>query len=269
MSEAMSSVEIEDVLSSIRRLVSDDLRPSARPPELKKAEPKAVEAKTAEPRTADPRTAELKTAEPKAADGKLILTAAFRVAPEVAVTPAKAAPLSRLHLGAEHEIEKLAATLERAVEAQDVEWESEIGDPAPHVSKMEWTEAGWATVSDGSAPVVPQPRAPEVPPSWAQAEPDPPEPAISVAPKPLFAEPDTLWADRAEAEAVADLRADVGAPINASPAEMTIDEQMIRDIVRDLIREELQGDMGERITRNVRKLVRAEIARVLATQDLE
>ena len=38
--------------------------------------------------------------------------------------------------------------------------------------------------------------------------------------------------------------------------------------VRDLIREELQGGLGERITRNVRKLVRAEIARALAAQDL-
>ncbi len=31
MSEPMSSGEIEDVLSSIRRLVSDDLRPASRP----------------------------------------------------------------------------------------------------------------------------------------------------------------------------------------------------------------------------------------------
>jgi hypothetical protein len=39
--------------------------------------------------------------------------------------------------------------------------------------------------------------------------------------------------------------------------------------VRDLIREELQGDLGERITRNVRKLVRAEIARVMATREFD
>ena len=36
-----------------------------------------------------------------------------------------------------------------------------------------------------------------------------------------------------------------------------------------LIREELQGALGERITRNVRKLVRAEINRALMARDLD
>jgi hypothetical protein len=35
-----------------------------------------------------------------------------------------------------------------------------------------------------------------------------------------------------------------------------------------MIVEELQGQLGQRITRNIRKLVRAEIAKALATQDL-
>lgn len=47
------------------------------------------------------------------------------------------------------------------------------------------------------------------------------------------------------------------------------DEEMLRDLVRDIIREELQGALGERITRNVRKLVRAEIARAMAVRDFE
>jgi hypothetical protein len=38
--------------------------------------------------------------------------------------------------------------------------------------------------------------------------------------------------------------------------------------VRDVLREELQGRMGERITRNIRKLVRAEIVRVMASEEL-
>jgi hypothetical protein len=38
--------------------------------------------------------------------------------------------------------------------------------------------------------------------------------------------------------------------------------------VRDVLREELQGRLGERITRNIRKLVRAEIARVMASEEL-
>ena len=48
-----------------------------------------------------------------------------------------------------------------------------------------------------------------------------------------------------------------------------IDEGALQEIVRLMIREELQGDLGERITRNVRKLVRAEINRALVARDLD
>ena len=47
-----------------------------------------------------------------------------------------------------------------------------------------------------------------------------------------------------------------------------IDEAALRDIVRDVIREEFQGMLGDRITRNVRKLVRAEINRALVSKGL-
>ncbi len=46
-----------------------------------------------------------------------------------------------------------------------------------------------------------------------------------------------------------------------------IDEEALRDLVAEIVREELQGALGERITRNVRKLVRREIYRVLSSQD--
>ena len=42
-----------------------------------------------------------------------------------------------------------------------------------------------------------------------------------------------------------------------------LDEEGLRDMVREMIRQELQGVLGERITRNVRKLVRREIQRAL------
>lgn len=48
-----------------------------------------------------------------------------------------------------------------------------------------------------------------------------------------------------------------------------IDDAALRDVVLQVLREELAGDMGERITRNVRKLVRREINRVLASRDLD
>ena len=47
------------------------------------------------------------------------------------------------------------------------------------------------------------------------------------------------------------------------PTETLIDEEMLRALVAQLVREELHGQLGERITMQVRKLVRAEVARAL------
>ena len=47
-----------------------------------------------------------------------------------------------------------------------------------------------------------------------------------------------------------------------------IDEETLRILVADIVRQELQGALGERITRNVRKLVRGEIARAFEAQRL-
>lgn len=54
----------------------------------------------------------------------------------------------------------------------------------------------------------------------------------------------------------------------AGRAEDFLDEASLRELVADIVREELQGALGERITRNVRKLVRREIQRALTAQDL-
>jgi hypothetical protein len=53
------------------------------------------------------------------------------------------------------------------------------------------------------------------------------------------------------------------------PAAHFIDEDALREIVSELVRAELQGDLGDRITRNVRKLVRREIHSALANRELE
>ena len=288
MSEAMSSVEIEDVLSSIRRLVSEDLRPAPKAPVVARA------------------------------DEKLLLTPAFRVVaatPTVqhspraqAEVPVRPTPLPRLHLGvAAPPTDEVVATLQRAVEAQDIEWESEVGDPLPMVARMEWTEDGWAATGEAEGTDVTVETAAHVLP-WDQTGPDhdaadlaffavqpqPTKPAPNQSepnqsqptqseptqsepaqPGPVCVEPSDDWADLAEAEAVAQLQDDQGQPRHQSraesrpAAEYSFDEQVLRDLVRDLVREELQGDLGERITRNVRKLVRAEISRMIASQDLD
>ncbi|MDH5452409.1 MAG: hypothetical protein OEY05_05050 [Paracoccaceae bacterium] len=46
-----------------------------------------------------------------------------------------------------------------------------------------------------------------------------------------------------------------------------IDTETLRELVTEIIRQELQGPLGERITRNVRKLVRREINRALDVED--
>lgn len=57
-------------------------------------------------------------------------------------------------------------------------------------------------------------------------------------------------------------RAPAGAPL-------PLDEDALRRLVADIVRTELQGALGERITRNVRKLVRREIHRALLSQNID
>ena len=60
------------------------------------------------------------------------------------------------------------------------------------------------------------------------------------------------------------------APEPVSEALLPVSEEnaALRRLVAELIREELQGELGERITRNVRKLVRREINRAIAADSL-
>ncbi len=55
----------------------------------------------------------------------------------------------------------------------------------------------------------------------------------------------------------------------AEEEESILDEETLRDLVSEMVREELQGELGDRITRNVRKLVRREIQRALASREFE
>jgi len=59
---------------------------------------------------------------------------------------------------------------------------------------------------------------------------------------------------------------EVGESVETAPV---IDEAHLREMVGEIVRQELQGVLGERITRNVRKLVRREIHRVMMTQDYD
>ena len=286
MSEPLSSVEIEDVLSSIRRLVSDDLRPVYRPT----------------PHPAAFRPLDSDRPAPRGTD-RLILTPALRVVP-----------------AAESPTKTVIAALELAVEAQGEPWESETGDVAPAAAGGNPSDSianfgskglGWdddvfdvalaravrakqdaappATVLESIRTSLPEDVAVQASDgndgrhaSWKQDEESGAERAFEPSPVQMAAPADPVWVAQAEAEVLASLADDAAVVTEvftsrrrAPPAEpddddaITFDEEVLRDLVRDLIREELQGALGERITRNVRKLVRAEIARTIAAESYE
>ena len=273
MSEPLSSSEIEDVLSSIRRLVSDDMRPL--------------------PKTVEP------------AGEKLILTPALRV---VQAEPEATEPLpmfvavqrTRLMDAPRSGLGDVVASVGAAVDASPDDWEAETGDSAPlpdaaglnpwslpveaafvagdaqadmgEDASEAWAEAEVsASAQDHFEYHAPEAVAPVETPAWAQEDDTLPEDEVEAAPLQGTVEPDPVWADAAEASVIAAL-AEPDAADDAEDAfdqAMRFDEDVLRELVRDMLREELMGKMGERITRNIRKLVRAEIARALAAQEFE
>lgn len=265
MSEALSSTEIEDVLSSIRRLVSDDMRPNGR-----------------------------SGASGVAGGGadKLILTPALRVVAEHAsqTTPVFV-PHPRPDVASQAvAIEQVVASLGAAMAAQAPEWEPETGDFSPEFADAQPSD-DWrlpsAVPSDADENRRPPqalaqddvPQATAAPlcediPGWAQqddtvsAEEDPGDAAVSGLRGTV--EPDPAWADAAEASVIAALSDNLHHATDEGrlPEDdsMVFNEEVLRELVRDILREELAGKMGERITRNIRKLVRAEIARSLAAE---
>ncbi len=82
---------------------------------------------------------------------------------------------------------------------------------------------------------------------------------------PFVAEPVEIEdAEEAEAE-----RESAPETTSFSADDQVMDEDALRDLVSEIVRAELQGALGERITRNVRKLVRREIHRALTAQEME
>ena len=233
MSEPLSAVEIEDVLSSIRRLVSEDLRPALRV--VPDAEP-LREAKAAMPIE------------------DVVATVSAGVEPQ------------------EWESETGDAGIEAEPVWADAAWDMPVAAVAVPVLAGDVTDGDVleSDVLDGDVLDREKAAGNDAAPGWAQAGAE--DISVEAVAEPMH-EPaaDAEWVERAEAEVIAGLeqtRAEDTFEFSQTDAELSFDEEVLRDLVRDLIREELQGDLGERITRNIRKLVRAEIARALAVQDL-
>ena len=51
--------------------------------------------------------------------------------------------------------------------------------------------------------------------------------------------------------------------------ETALDEDMLRDLITQVVRSELEGELGERMTRNIRKLVRREVFSILESREAE
>ncbi|MGR3814972.1 MAG: hypothetical protein ACU0AU_12825 [Cognatishimia activa] len=289
MSDPLKKDEIEDVLSSIRRLVSEDVRTMAEPEAVAPAEKPVQEA----------------------AD-KLVLTPSLRVEEE-AKTP-EASGLSMEELVAQ---EMAKATSE-----------PEQGPRVLTLSKTGADTAAptqGATISaEALRGGTPEPAAEVVEPEPEVVE-DAPEAASEVAPEPevtaeaveeaqvmpavewqsvrsyseMEFEPEAAgdgdyagtevealeWGQNADtsrtapeaevqpeqpaSEAVIDAEVVSAPKQDDAPYEAVLDEEMLRDLVGEIVRQELQGPLGERITRNVRKLVRREINRALASRQMD
>ncbi len=66
-----------------------------------------------------------------------------------------------------------------------------------------------------------------------------------------------------DSEKTSDDAAEAAAPILKTGEADYFDEDALRSLVSSMVQEELQGELGERITRNIRKIVRREVLHVL------
>lgn len=330
MSNPVTNVEIEDVLASIRRLVSDEA------PEPSKDEEKVEKLvltpalrvnNDAAPEQDSP---QMKAAEPVAPERP----AAIRLGAEYAVDPSADSADdgdadASISTGetAKDRLEGMQAALSVSDSLSDDQWEPDGDDEdafgAADVASMEWVDhTPHETLGAGEDAVAEAPY-------WADAEPqdvaevhslhgdveaaDTAEEDISAADdivdmseveavveEPVMAAPESdedledledtvpqaaFTSSRAASEAldpqnetdfadedyvsavVSEAALDDLAAIEGLGA--ALDEEALRELVTDIVRQELQGSLGERITRNVRKLVRREIQRALTVQNLQ
>ena len=188
-------------------------------------------------------------------------------------------------------LEERIAGFETAVAAQEDQWEpdgsSEDEYAGSAVEPLPWEEAEEDT-QETAAPEeiaeeqgqLPEPEerdavgaVEEVEAVEAVEQDLRPEPEPEIAPAPEFepapeakAQPELApQAIAAASVAEGDEKADDG----WYGDDAVLDEDALRDMVSEIVRQELQGALGERITRNVRKLVRREIHRALMSQGID
>lgn len=258
MSEPMTTSDIEDVLSSIRKLVSEDLRPAqARGPLRLAPDPGKL--------ILTPALRVLDTGTPPAPRAEAVVSEITRAPDPVAADPVAAhdLPMDDLPEPAPEpfddvhavtftsvRLEGVVASIGAAVDdvAPSQPWEPETGDA--QVTELPWVRPSAPPAPEAEAAPEPTPRAERV----ADAGPAAVEEA-GIAPPPRAA---AVEQEAPQVWSVVDTE---------EPLEL--DEEALREIIRDVIREELQGQLGERITRNIRKLVRSEVQRAMTLREIE
>lgn len=323
MTDPVKNVEIEDVLSSIRRLVSEDVRPKSSLPPAAPDRLVLTPAQRVSEQPGDRAAEDTEQGTDSAGDSPIVLTDRL----DTAVSADRQAPdRDAFAAGAESSDDDTVDALSLLV-GQEVEQalrafkaaETRDTDAAQEVVEERDSEETEAAVEDADAAADDLADA-EVSPtdSATEAKADDQRKATTLEQKvaeleALISGTDEDWepepephqdgashflGDRAEALAWQDYDGDTeeveaapdltffhsqrGRPrdeqaANDAAAETepsdggtaVIDEDVLRDMVAEIVRQELQGALGERITRNVRKLVRREIHRALISQNLE
>ncbi|MCV6825006.1 MULTISPECIES: hypothetical protein [Halocynthiibacter] len=301
MSDSVTNVEVEDVISSIRRLFKED-KPQRDDDVVAKTEKASVlELKSDKPLAeAKPRDAlvltpafrvnesqeseakpvrELESADDSAAsenrETEKPRKALFRHRTDPLVlstplsdeqikddTPSASSSSDELRADisrAQSRLEATIAELEAAISGQQSDWEpdgSEIAGSTPETQPLE-------EVDD------------EIDAELARAL-TPSEQPIDIAfmrrqkaqeSKPVLQPVETPAQD----DTAANVHEIVPQPTteNLPQEESAFDEEALRELVSEIVRSELQGALGERITRNVRKLVRREIHRIVSSPDFD
>lgn len=236
MSKAEKSAEVEDVLSSIRRLVADRTQTKTEPA-------KPVEVHTAPTELEETTKTDTSSFVEKMNASIAEMTQVSKPAP----TEDNAA-----------DTENYLKHLDEFLENETREKPEPEAAPEPVVVKLEKPEPFLLQAADMAARQEPPLVAvKDVPAADDMAE-------ASFQAPPEFDTEEIVMPDDIEDDEIA-----LGSISDQPVAGQFIDEDTIREIVSEMVRAELQGDLGDRITRNVRKLVRREIHHALATRELD
>ncbi|MDG1770023.1 MAG: hypothetical protein P8H36_11620 [Yoonia sp.] len=286
MSDPVINVEIEDVLSSIRRLVAEGDKSAPNPaehsdpaasrfvltPALRVADPVAPEGDAEDDVALSPEAEELAAQCVAPAPAPLVLQPA-----EIADEPLVHDDMSDADRAS---LEETIAELEAAVTDQDEEWEPDGSETALTAASATLTAIFEGAV-DHTGDLVKHDDIEAVEDDEddivLQAEPEAEVVPLHTADTAFrHATPDDADADFGDELAADD---DDGVPIPddldeniaaylAGGGTSAIDQDILREMIAEVVREELQGKMGERITRNIRKLVRREINNALSSRSV-